>query len=1178
MKFLPFKSAFATLSVLLIQASAAFGAVVIDTQPANVTVPDATKITLTVAAHSTTSSPLSYKWWKLVNNQAVEVRAESSVSSFVIASSKNTDEGEYYVTVTEQALGFDWVNSANGLVTVNVRPKISGNPAAPAVPPTAFDDTKDDVSFTVTLDPVVGEGPFIYSWQKKIGTTYTLVAGPTNTVDRSNVLQLNNVELDDAGIYRAVVTNASNINVFSKDVILKVNTRPTILTQPAANLIVTYGAAGTLKVVAGGNGPFYYRWFKNNVLIPKASAATLSIKGTDIVTDGLAEGPGTYRVEVVNSYSPGFTDTKNPFFGSTVTSSMNADVVVIRKPKITTQPVKLTKSLMTAANAATFNVQMDTTGNEGTLLFQWYKDNKILNVPGSTTDTLTFDPLTWNDRGSYKVVIKNQVGTVTSASALLTVISPPIITSRSPDQTFGGTKGAAKLFVVATGTAPLKYEWRFRPVAQGVYNPLVIGTAATLALSNLSVARHGYYQCTVLNAPKGEPTGTVVSAEMYLQVDEAPKITKQTTVMPYDGSITKGTPNIPAGKKLHLVVEATGTDRTAPAGDFLANPLTFQWLKNGIAIGGATTSQLVIDPASTLDSGKYSCRVGNYIATLISATVVITVNGPPVITVQPGDVTGTEEDLVQSTPVVATGKGSIQYEWQKQTGGVWGAATNPTKQLGAKLVFAQAKVAYGGKYRVRVYSFPFFGDTFSNEINVQIDPIDPPTIQAVAGISNVPFFPRIARAGEKVRIFGTNLNYPATVTFGGVVGSSVYEPVTKSLLATVPANAPTTASNLQVTITGRVTGSSGGGTATAPQQFTRSVQYANDLANATILTPSATATTVLGDNRDVNDYVFYVLKVKDPSFVTINLDGFAVGGSPVDLSLDVYTERVTGNTAYVGPDNLTLYTFAGSSPYIGITSEVVSVTTNRTDTDILILVRPGLFLINGMVGYGPYSLTVSASPTGVAPLPPPPAPGAPPPPPSPETGLVEVAAEEWHASDAFAKSASSDPDTEGLPTVRLGGEGSSSEPVQLWADQVETLSGAGEVAASFRMGLDGGSEDGDDQFGWQITGTDGKPLGALWVNGATGQLSLVQPDGSVQESIQRITPGGGAHRMELVLSAKGGTWQARIDGVDVAAPAALPAGVSFGGIYAAWDLGPDTKASGASMIFSDFTVEDLAAE
>jgi hypothetical protein len=63
--------------------------------------------------------------------------------------------------------------------------------------------------------------------------------------------------------------------------------------------LVGTGGSATLTATHGGDGPFQYRWFKNDVLIPGATADRLTINPVTL------DDAGFYKVRVTNSRGPG---------------------------------------------------------------------------------------------------------------------------------------------------------------------------------------------------------------------------------------------------------------------------------------------------------------------------------------------------------------------------------------------------------------------------------------------------------------------------------------------------------------------------------------------------------------------------------------------------------------------------------------------------------------------------------------------------------------------------------------------------------------------------------------------------------------------------------------------------------------------------------------------------------
>ena len=93
------------------------------------------------------------------------------------------------------------------------------------------------------------------------------------------------------------------------------------------------------------------------------------------------------------------------------------------------------------------------------LSFQWQKNGS--SVPGATAVSYTTPPTAPADNGSmFDVIVTNSAGNVTSNAAMLTVTGDaPTITTQPANQTV--TAGQTATFaVVATGSAPLSYQWQ----------------------------------------------------------------------------------------------------------------------------------------------------------------------------------------------------------------------------------------------------------------------------------------------------------------------------------------------------------------------------------------------------------------------------------------------------------------------------------------------------------------------------------------------------------------------------------------------------------------------------------------------------------------------------------------------------------------------------------------------
>ena len=215
---------------------------------------------------------------------------------------------------------------------------------------------------------------------------------------------------------------------------------PTITTQPAS-LSVTAGKTATFSVVAAGTQPLTYQWQKNQQNISGASGATYTTPATTSADSG-----ASFRVIVSNGISPDATSAAATL---TVTAAPVA-------PAITTQPQNAT---VTVGQTATFTVVATGTAP---LQYQWQKNQQ--NISGATNATYTTPATTAADNGAtFRVIVSNGTAPdATSSSATLTVnIAPvaPAITTQPQNATV--TVGQTATFtVVATGTAPLQYQWQ----------------------------------------------------------------------------------------------------------------------------------------------------------------------------------------------------------------------------------------------------------------------------------------------------------------------------------------------------------------------------------------------------------------------------------------------------------------------------------------------------------------------------------------------------------------------------------------------------------------------------------------------------------------------------------------------------------------------------------------------
>jgi hypothetical protein len=187
--------------------------------------------------------------------------------------------------------------------------------------------------------------------------------------------------------------------------------------------------------------------------------------------------------------------------GMAVSHPAKLSVVRQAAPVITTQPVGQTVQV---GETATFTVAAS---GAAPLTYQWQKNGAVIS--GATSASYTTPPATTADNNSqFQVVVSNSAGSTTSNPAILTISGFPAITTQPVGQTVQIGQSAT-FAVVATGAAPLSYQWQKNGTA------ISGATSANYTTPAASVADNGsQFQVVVSNS-----AGTVTSNPAILTVN-----------------------------------------------------------------------------------------------------------------------------------------------------------------------------------------------------------------------------------------------------------------------------------------------------------------------------------------------------------------------------------------------------------------------------------------------------------------------------------------------------------------------------------------------------------------------------------------------------------------------------------------------------------------------------------
>ena len=575
------------------------------TEPTDQTVTVGQVATFSVVAAG--SAPLNYQW----NKNGTAITGATS-ASYTTAATTASDDGAQFTALISNKVGRVTSNPVSLHVRVRVAPSITTQPANQTV------TAGQTATFTILAS---GTAPLSYQWLKNganvAGATSSSYATPATTA------------ADGGSTFNVVVSNTAG-TATSNAATLTVNAAavaPTITTQPA-NQTVTAGQTATFTVVASGTAPLSYQWQKNGANIAGATSFSYTTPATTSFDNGA-------QLTVLVSNTVGSVTS------NAASLTVNAAPVA---PSITTQPVS---QAVTAGQTATFNVAATGTAP---LSYQWRKNG--VAISGATSSTYT-TPVTANsDNGAqFTVLVSNTAGSATSNAVTLTVNAapvPPSITAQPTSQTV--TAGQTAAFnVVATGTAPLSYQWRKSGVTISGATSASYTTPATATTDNGT-------QFTVLVS---NTVGSVTSNAATLTVNAAP-VAPAITTQPTSQTVT-------AGQTATFNVAATGTA-----------PLSYQWRKSGVMISGATSATYTTPATTSSDSGaQFTVLVTNTAGNVTSSAATLTVNAapvPPSITAQPTSQTVTVGQTAVFS-VVATGTAPLGYQWQNNGTAISGATS-----------------------------------------------------------------------------------------------------------------------------------------------------------------------------------------------------------------------------------------------------------------------------------------------------------------------------------------------------------------------------------------------------------------------------------------------------------------------------------------------------------------------
>jgi alpha-tubulin suppressor-like RCC1 family protein len=513
---------------------------------------------------------------------------------------------------------------------------------------------------------VLGKGPLHYQWL----VSDVKVANATNAT-----LTLTNLTAARAGFYRLTVSNDFGVAT-SLAVPLSVvsNARPSFLTSLPNSVTNYQGSKFRLWMSVDGSGPLKYQWKLNNTNI-------LGATNDQLVFDPmLLSHAGNYSLAVTNQFGTASTSLTNPPFGNFSTQRVQTvrfwGYQPVEPPATasnavayasgngfylallpsgavvgwgtsfygeTNPPASISNSVTTAIAAGVShslalrsdgipigwgnsgfgqtNVPKSATNvtaiacgryhdlalrSDGTLISWGQNNNLVTNIPNSATNIVAIAC------GAYHSLALRENGSVVSwgDNSFVPANATNIIAIAA------GYSASLALRTDGTLLAWGSNTYGQTNIPPGLSNVVAIGASAgghfTALRSDGSVVYWGSY--LTLNT-----SGTVVSPTDLLNVSQI-----------FDGldrSIALlGTraPALTLQPRSRTVL--VGTDVVLVGKASAAQPASYQWLKNGLAVVGATNDVLSLSKSQVAQSGSYQLIVSNSYGVAISKPASLNVS------------------------------------------------------------------------------------------------------------------------------------------------------------------------------------------------------------------------------------------------------------------------------------------------------------------------------------------------------------------------------------------------------------------------------------------------------------------------------------------------------------------------------------------------------------------------
>ncbi|MGZ5508771.1 MAG: immunoglobulin domain-containing protein, partial [Limisphaerales bacterium] len=669
------------------------------------------------------------------------VSAGTNKSTLTIASAQDSDAGSYWLVAANIAGS---VTSSVGTLTVVHRPAITQQP------PARQNFTNGNPA-TLTVG-ATGSDPLSYQWYhatSKLTDDGRIIGSQTST------LTFTNATGGDSGGYTVVVTNVFG-TVTSSNSVLNVYTPPTA--KPFLARSVPIGLPTVFTANVSGDFPMYYQWRLNGSNIGGATNFTYTI--ASMTTNDV----GSYSLLASNlagvAVSPDAMLTVGPVvgFGNNVYNqcippaglsnvvavaaayggfAVTADGAVVEwgsNPAARAIPADFT-------NIVGLAVAPDPFVNAADVAIALRADGTVSGVSMSAPATWTnIVAVACNLLSSYAL---RSDGIVLSNDPIPTGLNNVVAISASETQVMAlrnngtviawqyGLATPTNVAPALTNVVAIASGYNIGLAAKSDGSVVAWGTGATALPSGLTnvvavaatqfgsgnstntvcAALRANGKVTFWGGPISLPTNVVAPASISNATAIAVGYTDGLALV-NDGSPQLILPPVGgtaySGRDFMLISKAVGS-----------TVITYQWLRDGSVITGATNATLALTNMQSTDAGNYQVVVSNALGSVTSVAAPVKVTDMrPWLGQQPINHTnfpGTSVDL--GVPV--NGSGPMTYTWRFVFNGTTNTTNIPTTN--SSLVLNPVRLTDAGTYTLIVSNA--FGSATSQQITLTVRPI-----------------------------------------------------------------------------------------------------------------------------------------------------------------------------------------------------------------------------------------------------------------------------------------------------------------------------------------------------------------------------------------------------------------------------------------------------------------------